>query len=185
MSRTLIPANIRPHLVPFLFMEFPGIEASFRGKKVKAVKISTRNSLGKIIRFLAEKSDHPQGCDTTNSIFLSIKNQQREKEYFGKIYTYQDGRSNFLKLPEEGVMLVNDHLESIFRSNMMSYLLGWEEKDGELGLAKGIIKFVDRYNLLEFGFDPSSLRRNYYRWKKDEKRLSFFTNQASNRVHNY
>ena len=67
----------------------------------------------------------------------------------------------------------------------MSYLLGWEEKDGELGLAKGIIKFVDRYNLLEFGFDPSSLRRNYYRWKKDEKRLSFFTNQASNRVHNY
>jgi len=185
MPRVLIPAKIRPHLVPFLFREFPGIDANFNGKKVKAAKVSTRNTLGKLIRLLAEQSDKPGACDKRYPIFLSIEERSRRNEVFGKIYRYTDGTNRSLMLPEEAVVMINEYLEGIFRTYMMSYLIGWEEKKGEASIMKGINRFVEKYNLLEFGFDPNSIRRNYYRWKKDEKRLSFFINQASNRVHNY
>lgn len=185
MPRTLIPANIRPHLVAFLFMEFRGVDANIEGRKAKAIKVSTRNSLGKIIRLLVQKTDRKKACDESHSIYLSITEQKSGTEYFGRIYRYSDGRSSFLELPEEGVRIINDHLESVFRTSMMFFLLGWESKGGEKEVQKGLNKFMDQYRLLEFGFDPESLRRNFYRWKKQEQRLSFFANKASNRVKNY
>lgn len=185
MPRSLIPVEIRPHLVPFLFQEFQGITANYNGKKVKAVKISTRNYFGKLIRLLVEKCDTPHTSDKKYSIFLSISEQQLNTRYFGKIYRYVDGRNSFLQIPQEGVTMINEYLEGIFRSNCLFYLDGWSEKEGEQGLNIGILKFIDKYNLLEFGFDPASVKRNYYRWKADENRLKFLTVQSSNRVHNY
>lgn len=183
MSRVLIPVNIRPHLVPFLFKEFPGISATYMGKKVKAVKVSSRNTFGKLIRLLAEESDQPPRCDTNYTIFLSLTEIQRGAS--GKVYSFSDGRYSFLKMPAEGVKMINDELESKFRAATLFYLEGWVAKQGPQGLQQGINKLIDQYRLLEFGFDPSSMRRNYYRWKKEQSRLSFIMNQASNKVHNY
>ncbi len=182
MSRTLIPVKIRPHLVPFLFREFTGVDAHYQNRRVKAVRVSLTNSLGKIIRYLAEKSDVKPVCDQKYAIFLSITEQisPNQTQYFGKVYRFIDGRSSFLKIPEEGQRLINDHLESIFRTSMMYYVQGCDE--GEVGISNGIKLFMDKYELWQFGFDPESLRRNYYRWRKEEKRLSFFTNNLSHRM---
>lgn len=185
MPRTLLPVNIRPHLVPFLFLEFPGIDGNFFGKKVKAVKVSTKNTLGKLIRLLAEKSDRPPGKDKSYSMYLSVCEREQNTEYFGKIYLYESGQYSFLYLPPEGAKMINDHLESIFRTAMLYYLDGWVEKEGEQSLVEGIARFMDKYNLWEVNFDPESLRRNYYRLKKAEKRLGFYATQAPNRVQNY
>lgn len=185
MPRVNVPVNIRPHLVPFLYLNFKGVDAYINGKHAKAVKISTRNNLGKLIRLLVKKSDGSRACDTTHSIYLSITEQETGTKYFGRVYGYADGRSSFLELPEEGVRMINEHLEGYFRASLMFFLLGWEAKGGDKELQKGVNHFVDKYRLLEFGFDPESLRRNFYRWKKQENRLSFLANQASNRVKNY
>lgn len=185
MPRTLVPVNIRPHLVPFLFQEFQGTEAHLHGRKLKAVKISTRNYFGKLIRLLAKKSDKPAACDKRYAIFLSIAEEERRIECFGKVYRYADGRNSFLHIPEEGVVMINEYLEGLFRNSCLFFLDGWVAKQGEQGLNIGILQFIDKYRLLEFGFDPDSMRRNYYRWKKEDSRLKFITVQSSNQVHNY
>lgn len=185
MPQALIPVNIRPHLVPFLFLEFQGVEATYYNKRVKAVKISTRNMLGKLIRILVAKADLPKSTHKKDAIFLSIKEEQRKTEYFGKIYRYVDGRNSFLYLPEEGVTLINEHLEGVFRSALLFYLDGWVESNGSDTIAQGIKNFLEKYDLENHGFEINALRTNYYRWKKSSKRLHFLVNQASNRVHNF
>lgn len=84
-------------------------------------------------------------------------------------------------LPEEAVVMINDYLEGIFRTSLMSYLIGWEEKEGEESIVAGINKFIEKYNLLEFGFDPESIRRQFYRLKKDSHQLKFFVTAVSYR----
>ena len=44
----LIPVQIRPHLIPFLFKEMEGSEASYMEQKSKSIKIS--NNVGDIIK---------------------------------------------------------------------------------------------------------------------------------------
>jgi len=184
MSHTLIPVNIRPHLVAFLFQEFQGVEAQYYNKRVKAVKISTRNTLGKTIRLLVEKADL-KPTNKKSTIFLSIQNKQERTHYFGKVYRYVDGRNSFLYLPEEGVTLINEHLEGIFRTSLLFYLDGWVQQNGNKTLSDGIRKFMETYALEDYGFDLNGLRVNYHRWKIKKNRLQFLVNQSPNRVMNF
>ena len=162
MSRSIVPVQIRPHLVPFFFQEFEGIEAVYLGKQVKAANISNTKPLGKILRMLVEKADVPEKPEKF-TLYLSIT----EQACFGQFYKCASGRNSFLKLPAEGSKLIDEHLESIFRSSMIYFIEGYLAENDGGQIRKAVDLFLIKYDLYESGFEIESLRRYYYRVMED------------------
>lgn len=170
MSRSTVPVHIRPHLVPFFFREFEGIESLYLNKKVKAAKISTSKPLGKFIRLLLEKSSKPEPIDKFH-LFLSIQDREHSKEFFGQIYKCANGANSFLKLPQQGVDVINDHLEDIFRVSLVAFVEGRCKYNPKAEIRQAIDDFLMEYDLYEHGFGIESLRRYYYRVITEEYSL--------------
>lgn len=179
MSRSTVPVKIKPHLVPFFFQEFEGIESVYLNKKVKAAKITTNKPLGKIIRLLLEKTPFPEKVDKFH-LFLSIQDREYSKEFFGQIYKCANGANSFLKLPEAGARLINDHLEDIFRTSLVSFVEGHIAENSAAEVRSAIDLFLVKYDLYEQGFGIESLRRYYYRVIEEGHLLKRF--QSAGRV---
>ncbi|MFB9055047.1 hypothetical protein ACFFVB_18345 [Formosa undariae] len=190
MSRSIVPVNIRPHLIPFFYQEFEGIEAQYLTKKVKAAKISTRSNLGKIIRLLLVKSDRPERIENFQA-FLSIQNRERSS-FFGHIYKAQNGKHTFLRMPESGAKLINDYLEDVFRMALTSFVIGYTASSSQTTLfekkrtvAEALTVFLDTYNLLEYGFSKQTLQKYYEREIKSNATCRRVQTAVSNRGLNY
>ena len=76
----------------------------------------------------------------------------------------------------------NDFLEDLFRMSFISYMNGCVENNGEAVVRSAIDKFIAKYDLLEFDFCNESLRRLYYREKKNAKILERFQTKKSNNL---
>lgn len=182
---SLVPIQIRPHLVPFFFEESEGEEAFYCGKKHKSVLFSpTVSSVGRIIRLLMVKSDVPLKVKDFN-LFLTISDTPDKKTYSGTFYKQVDGRNSFLKLPKEAGEDINDLLEDIFRMSFISYMKGCAENNSDAVIVEAINKFIDRYDLLEFGYSNDTLRKLYYRGKKKNRMISRFQFKKTVLVLNY
>lgn len=182
---SVVPITVRAHLVPFFFKESEGKEYAYGNKKVKAVLFSsTVSTVGRIIRLLMIKSEKPLKVDNFN-LCLSIIDEGNGKRYQGQFYKHVSGRNSFLALPKEAGDDINDLLEDIFRMAFFSYVQGCIENNGEAIVVNAINKFIDKYDLLEFGFSNDTLRRLYYREKKNNKLIARYQNKKTNRILNY
>lgn len=181
---SLVPITIREHLVPFFFKESEGVEKMYGNKKVKGVVYSsTASTVGKIIRLLMVKSGNLLKINHFN-LFLSISDDGNSKRYLGQFYKSEKGTNSFLKLPEEANKDINDLLEDMFRMAFVSYMNGCIENNNETSVVSAIDKFIDKYDLLEFGFCNDTLRRLYYREKKNNKILYRFQTRTPNKILN-
>jgi hypothetical protein len=182
---SIVPILIRPHLVPFFFKESEGREASYGNKKVKSVLYSsTVSSMGRMIRLLMIKAGKPLNVNNFN-LFLTIADDGNGKKYKGEFYKHENGRNSFLQLPPEVNEDINDMLEDLFRMSFVSYMNGYIEFNPDAVITAGIDKFIDKYDLLEFGFSNDTLRQLYYREKKNGKIVSRFQTKKSAKILNY
>ena len=182
---SLVPIVIRQHLVPFFFKESEGQEVAYGNYKVKAVLFSsTVSSVGRIIRLLMVKSGKPMKIDSFN-LYLKVSDDGNTKRYTGQFYKQEKGRNSFLMLPKEANDDINDLLEDIFRLSFISYINGCIENNESALITQSIDKFIDKYELLEFGFSNDTLRRLYYREKKKDKIVSRFQTKKSPKIMNY
>ena len=182
---SVVPVVIRSHLVAFFFKESEGKEASYGNKKVKSVLFpSSVSTVGKIIRLLMIKANKPLNGDNFN-LYLTISDECNGKKYLGQFYRNENGRNSFLMLPKEANDDINDLLEDLFRMSFISYINGCIENNGEAIIVSAIDKFIDKYDLLEFGFSNDTLRRLYYREKKSGKIIARFQTKKSPKVMNY
>lgn len=163
MSHTLVPVHIKPHLVPFLFKEFKAVDCNVDGKTIKAVKVTTFTHLGRIIRMLLEKTYTKPSCDKLPQIFLQVEEAPTTQAFLRPHFKYVDGRSSFLKLPESGQLILNGELERSFENACMFYIYCWHENNKDQGIKKGIIKFLEKFNLEEYDKTVTSIRRDFYR----------------------
>ena len=182
---SIVPILIRPHLVPFFFKESEGREYLYGNKKVKPVIFtSTASSMGRMIRLLMVKAGKPLNVSNFN-LTLSITDDGNGKKYKGEFYKYENGRNSFLKLPPEVNEDINDLLEDLFRMSFVSYMNGYIEFNPDAAITTGIDKFIDKYDLLEFGFSNDTLRQLYYREKKNGKLIARFQTKKSAKILNY
>jgi hypothetical protein len=182
---SVVPILIRPHLVPFFFKESEGEEFLYGNKKGKSVLFSPMvSTVGRIIRLLMIKSGKPQKIDNFN-LFLCISDTGAGKKYQGQFYKHENGRNSFLMLPKDANDDINDLLEDMFRMSFVSYMNGCIENNGEAVVVGAIDKFIDKYDLLEFGFSNDTLRRLYYREKKNSKIIARFQTKKSPKMMNY
>jgi hypothetical protein len=179
----LATTTIRPHLIPFFFEEMEGAAASYEGQKVKMIRLLPSSSLANYLYTQIEFEKKQQGSEPYDHflLYLSI----RTNSFFvlsGTIYLDQKGVKTELKMSLEKVRNLNNLLEDIFRTAMVFFIDGY--KLGGLGIKKGIALFMDKYNFIEYNFDPESFRKMYYEQKK-KKLLNRFQKRASNQVIGY
>lgn len=177
-----IPINIRPHLVPFLYQEFEGKEAVYLGKRVSSIKIGADSSLGRSMALYTVKADFPKRSEYYN-IYLTLEELPNgKKKYEGNYYRLESGKRSFLEFPPEAVVQINNLLEDIFRISFVYFVDGYTQHSGS-SVKAAIDLFIDKYDLLEFGFSNESMRQLYYREKGTK--LDRLKEQSSNRVTNY
>lgn len=177
---SVVPVMIRPHLVPFFFKESDGKEAAYGNRKVKAVLFSPLvSTIGRIIRLLMVKSGKPLNVDNFNMYLTISDDGNGGKAYKGEFYKHESGRNSFLMLPKDAGDDINDMLEDMFRMSFVNYVNGHLENNSNALITVAINAFIDKYDLLEFGFSNDTLRQFYYREKKKNKMLSRFQSTKS------
>jgi hypothetical protein len=176
----IIPCQIRSHLVPFLFEQFEGKQASYQGTTVSSIRFLPSSSIAK---FLYELMDYKKkrGKQDHFVMYLTIE-RKKNLNYSGMIYTDNHGVKEKLLLPEEKVKAFNSLLEDIFRIALVFHVKGCV-KSG-MSVMNSLEAFASEYDLEENGIEVENLRQLYYREKKTNlfSRLQF---QSSNRVVNY
>lgn len=182
---SIVPIVIKEHLIPFFFKESEGKEVCYGNRRVKAVLFSPMvSTVGRIIRLLMIKSGRPLNVDNFN-LYLTISDDGNSKKYLGQFYKIENGRNSFLQLPKEANDDINDLLEDIFRMSFISYINGCVENNTDAVVISAINKFIDKYDLLEFGFSTDTLRRLYYREKKNRKIVARFQIKKPANILNY
>lgn len=182
---SIVPILIRPHLVPFFFKESEGKEYVYGNRKVKTVLFSsTISTVGRIIRLLMVKSGRPLNVDNFN-LCLTISDTSAGKKYQGQFYKHENGSNSFLMLPKDANDDINDLLEDMFRMSFISYINGCIENNDEGIVIAAIDRFIDKYDLLEFGYSNDTLRQFYYREKKKGRILARFQIKKSSKMMNY
>ncbi|MFP9114312.1 hypothetical protein ACLI1A_10230 [Flavobacterium sp. RHBU_3] len=170
---SVVPINIRPHLVPYFFKEFDGQQGVYNGKNIKSVKVATGSSIGKWFQLFMLQVSVP-GIEVANgyyNIFLSIdENATDGEKYSGNYYRYETSPRDFIALPEDVNKALNELFEDIFRMGFISFMDGYmvKVKKPKFGdITRGIDEFIDKYDLLEVGLTPESMRQLYAREKKN------------------
>lgn len=182
---SVVPILIRPHLIPFFFQESEGQEFNYGGKRGKSVLFSPMvSTVGRIIRLLMIKSGKPLKIENFN-LYLSISDTPTGKKYQGQFYKHESGRNSFLMLPQDANNDINDLLEDMFRMSFVSYMNGAVENNTNAEVVAAINKWIDKYDLLEFGFSNDTLRQLYYREKKNGKIIARFQKKKSSSILNH
>ena len=167
-----IPLKVRPHLLSFLYEEFEGKEARYEGAKALSVNFQPHSSIAKYIK-------NNFKCTKNTSLFLYIKIEKNGLEKSGQIYYKYKGVINPLLVDIHVSDDFNTLIEDMFRLSLNYYLKGLTEQGSTVNDA--IWKFIDKYNLLECGFDYENIRQLYYRHAK-RPALKRFQVKTSNRV---
>lgn len=170
---SLLPITIRPHLVSFFFHEVKGEEVRYLKYRSKAFTLHKSAALNAIISIVMIEADIPVKPSNLH-ILLDIDETESNKQFRGTIYQPVSGQKHFLKVPEDTNKVINDLMEDMFRMSFFYYVQGHIENRSskEITLIDAIYKFMEKYELLEHGFNMDSLRRMYYRMLKNNGTLN-------------
>ncbi|WP_271406591.1 hypothetical protein [Tenacibaculum soleae] len=184
MSKTIVPVKLRPHLIPFFYKEFKAdVDAHYLNSRVKACKIVTNSSIGKLIRIALDKADLPIKPQKFY-IYLSVPSKMKEKST-AHIYQTVNGTNSFLKVPEKVASDINDVFEDLFRFSFVNTVATALKYVPGIKIESVILDFMTEYQLEEYGFRIDSMRSLYNREVKKRSKLTRFQTRSSNRVLNY
>lgn len=172
--------RIRSHLVLFFRNECVGKEASYAGKSVMSARFFPSSS---IARYLYNLTDYQRKYSSQDVFFLFLEIEKTNFKYQGTLYVDQGGVKKPVELTGDQIRAFNDLLEDIFRLSFIFYVEACVANG--ISISTAINQFIEKYELLECGFEPETLRALYKREKKKGSKLSRFQTQSSNMVLNY
>ena len=174
-----IPVKLRDHLIPFLFKGMDGVSASHEGQKVKMVRLLPSSSLGNylynVIDYEKKSNDFP---NDNFLLYLSIE-KKTSFVFSGTVYVDKKGVKSELLLCLDKIREINNLLEDIFRTALVSFIEGM--RYAKIPVRKGVAAFMELYNLYEYGFELETLRKIYYE-QKNKTVLNRFQVRSSNKV---
>lgn len=178
----LVNVEIRSHLIPFFFNQMEGFEAFYEGQKVKMITLLPSSSLANYI-YTQIDYDRKKTFKKLQRFLLYLSIERKNAfTYSGQIYSENEGVKTILQMPVDKVRELNGLLEDIFRTSMIYFIEGCKVSNVEIKTAIEI--FMDKYSLIEYGFEPETLRKMYYE-NSQKKTLNRFQQKSSNRVIGY
>lgn len=167
MNSNFIPIRLRPHLVNFLLKEMKGEEKTVAGKRHKVFEVPKKTFLAKFIVDYLEKTEYPVKDIQRFNFILEIKQTTRRKFIASaKIFKIEKLSTSYVQLPAEYAKMVNDLFEQQFRNAFINFVDS-RSHGNELLISQSILEFIDKYDLFEADITQVSLRRLYYRLKKN------------------
>lgn len=168
-----VPISIRPHLVNFFFQEVEGEEVHYLKYRCKSFMLHKSAALNAIIQIVLVSADMPVHPSDL-SLLLEINEAEAKRTFNGTMFQPISGQNHFLKVPPEANRIINDLMDDIFRISFFYYVQGHLENrtTKEVTLIDAIYRFMEKYELMEFGFNMSSLRRMYYRMVNSHGKLN-------------
>lgn len=160
----ILPLELRPHLIPFLYKELEGVEYNYLKEKIKACKVDTRSTLGFILATTLKKVNIPVKPKTKYYIYLALS----ISDPVAKIYKVENCEDSFLMVPEEVVKNINDVLEDQFRIAFQYHSTGMLKANPNLQLNVVVSEFMREYELDEYGFELASMLKLLNRGKVDK-----------------
>lgn len=170
----IVPLELRPHLIPFLYKELEGTEYQYLKEKVKACKIDTSSSLGFILATALVKVGYPVKPTSKYFIYLALDLEGTVSKIY-KVENYQD---TFLMIPESVREKINDLLEDQFRLAFQYHSRGMLKANPKLKKEFVVSTFMQEYELDEYGFELYSMMKLLQRGQKNK--LSRLQNQIPN-----
>ncbi|AGN89423.1 hypothetical protein LIT13_01245 [Flavobacterium psychrophilum] len=175
----IVPVQIRPHLIPFFYKEFEGVEVNHLSKKVKACKVNSESALGFMIMLSLQKCKFPVKTTGKFYVYLEISPAIFSES---KLFNIANGKNSFLEVPPYLNNKINEILEDIFRIAFQYQTRGMLKANPNLLVRDAIIEFMNEYQLDEYGFQVESIRRLLDRGQKNK--LSRLQSKVANRVLN-
>ena len=177
MSEILVPVKLSPHLIPFFYEEFQGIEANYTGTKVKACKINGKSSLGYLILHALKTTENPINIEKSKFwVFITYDPDCPEAVF----HFTKNGKNSCLEVSEEVLKKINYILEDQFRIAFVYTVKGMLKADKTLLVRDAIEAFMIDYELDEYGYNLESLRRLLNRGQ--ENKLSRLQTQMAHAV---
>lgn len=174
----IVPVKIRPHLIPFFYSEFEGVDAHNPTTKAKACKITKTSSLGFMLVTALRPTDTPA---KPNKYYIYITFE--DDLFDSKFYSVANGKNCFLEVPEFVNDQINNLLEDQFRIAFVYFVKGMLRSNPDLLVHEAISEFMVEYELDEYGFELESMRRILNR--NSRFKLSRLQSKVTNRVFGY
>lgn len=179
------PAEIWPHLIPFLFNEMEGdVSASTPSKKVKLIRLSKSSNLGLFLLILLERSnpDIDSSKTTGHSLFLSIEKRKGLQAHKATLFRKYRNKNYVLEITAEDNHILNNYLEYQMRMCLVSYINGYTDSPLTDNIVRyAIRRFMVRHELFEYDIDPEGLRVIYYNNCKKSALLAYQQARAMNK----
>lgn len=161
----IVPFKLSDHLVHYFFKELKGKEKKYAGLEVKVIPIDKNSFIGKIIISNIKKTDYPVKNIKDFNLYIEMKGAKQLK-YCSKqkLFKRENLNTSFVEVPEECMKEIDSLLDEVFRQNFFHYVLG--KTEGNDSKVQTVIKkWMDDYDLWNFGFDVEMLRQHFYRMK--------------------
>lgn len=184
MHKNLVPIQIRPHLIPFLYKELKeAADVDYLAIRAKSCKISKNASIGKTLIAILSASKKYQAPDNFYIYFYVPKKITATPT--AHIYQIVNGKEELLKVTEKLAKDLNYIFEDLFRYAFVNTVYTAKKYAPNLKTEKIILDFMQTYNLEEHGFKVASMRSLYNREIKNKCALQRFQTKSSNRVLNF
>lgn len=177
----LVNVQIRSHLIPFFYEEMEGTLASYNGQKVKMVRLLPSSSLANYIYTQINYEKKDQVKQDSFLFYLSIKTRAFNVLH-GTVYIDKKGVKSELLMPLDKVRDLNNILEDIFRMSLVSFVDGFFFAGSKK--SQGIRVFMEKYNMIEYGFEFSAIKKMYHDQKRN-KLIKRFQTRSTNQVTGY
>lgn len=162
--------QIRDHLVPFFFKEFSGQEKTFDSEVSKVVVVNPTSSIYNYLKNTIELKNK------SNIIFYLSIDKVKPFRMKGLVFYEVKKVKKPLMIFEEQMDTINSFLEDLMRSTLRFYIKAFEDMNFKKSAA--IRKFMQEYDMEEYGFEYNDLRIMYYR----NNNLNRLIHQNSNRI---
>jgi len=162
--------------VNFFFHEVNGEEVHYLKYRCKSFMLHKSAALNAIIQIVLVTSDIPIQPSEL-SLLLEINEQNVKRTFNGTMFQPVSGKNHFLKVPREANEIINNLMEDIFKISFFYYIQGHLDNrtTKEVTLIDAIYAFMEKYDLLEFGFKMERLRRMYYRMLESKGKLNILS----------
>lgn len=157
----IVPLELRPHLIPFLYKEFEGVEYQYLKEKVKVCKIDNKSTFGFTIINTLKKVDYPIKTKSKFFVYIGFNIDGLNAKMY-KLENYED---TFLMVPDCVRENINDILEDQFRMAFQFHSRGMLKADTSLKLKDVVADFMQEYEMDEYGFELDSMLKVLSRGK--------------------
>ncbi|GEM_PF-3497639 len=172
----IAPVEVPGYIIPYIIRECAGVHLEQQGDFFADIRIEPNSVFGMFLT----RTIRPDYKVKFYQIRIFTRKVGLQRAFSSDILEYKNNAEFQIDLSFTDLDNFYRFLDSIFNASFYFFLQGFcdgNTQDREK-IKNGINKFIDRYDLLEYGFNENQLRIMYYRYRTAGGGVSFINNKS-------